>query len=87
MIGGGVALIFVSLVGGCYWITGLQSFLCLPFIFFGPLFPVAVFVDSYSISFPADFFVFNIVMFVTFSVGLWFLLGSIIGGIVELVKK
>ncbi len=80
MIGGGTTFAFGVLLYVCTWFTPAGGFLCLPFLFFSPLFPIAQIFDSFGFHFfPFDFLVIGI--------GTWFLIGAFIGAFFGYVKR
>lgn len=83
MIGGGITIISVVLLFSCEWLnTSPGSFLCLPFLFVSPMFPFVDLFDTnlYLRSLPG-------ISLPILSFIVWFLLGALIGTIVNLIKK
>ncbi len=80
VIGGGATFAFGILLYTCTWLTPAGGFLCLPFLFFSPLFPITQLFDSFGLHFfPFDFLV--------VSIGAWFLFGAFVGALVRHIKR
>ena len=83
-IGGGVTLVFVILLYTCIFSISDGGFLCLVPIFISPMFPVAYYFDSVNAFYNGSI---PFVALPVVSVLLWFIVGSLIGKIVGIVKK